>query len=151
MGFSPDHKTIAVVSIGSNSVTFIDTATNAVRHVTYVGRSPHEAFFTPDGSEVWVTVRGENYVSVLDGRTYEEKTRITVPNGPGMTIFSPDGKYGYVCSSFNPETDVITVADHKIVGRGRQISPVCPNIAATPDGKQVWFTLKDVGKTQVFK
>ena len=49
MGFSPDHKTIAVVSIGSNSVTFIDTATNAVRHTTYVGRSPHEAFFTPDG------------------------------------------------------------------------------------------------------
>src|SRR5246500_1092167 len=58
MGFSPDHKTIAVVSIGSNSVTFIDTATNAVRHTTYVGRSPHEAFFTPDGKEVWVTVRG---------------------------------------------------------------------------------------------
>src|SRR6185437_14500367 len=25
MGFSPDHKTLAVVSIGSNSVTFIDT------------------------------------------------------------------------------------------------------------------------------
>ncbi len=31
---------LAVVSIGSNSVTFIDTATNAVKHVTYVGRSP---------------------------------------------------------------------------------------------------------------
>src|ERR1700758_2700601 len=30
MGFSPDHRTLAVVSIGSNSVTFIDTATNAV-------------------------------------------------------------------------------------------------------------------------
>lgn len=74
----------AVVSIGSNSVTFIDTATNAVRRVTYVGRSPHEAFFTPDGKEVWVTVRGENYVAVLDGRTFEEKTRITVPGGPGM-------------------------------------------------------------------
>src|SRR5580693_6053098 len=27
MGFSPDHRTLAVVSIGSNSVTFIDTAT----------------------------------------------------------------------------------------------------------------------------
>ena len=25
MGFSPDHRTLAVVSIGSNSVTFIDT------------------------------------------------------------------------------------------------------------------------------
>jgi YVTN family beta-propeller protein len=150
MGFSPDHKTIAVVSIGSNSVTFIDTATNEIKHTTYVGRSPHEAFFTPDGREVWVTVRGEDYVSVLDGKTFEEKTRIKTPSGPGMQIFSPDGKYGYVCSSFNPETDVISVTDHQIVGRVTQASPFCPNIAATPDGKQVWFTLKDTGKTQVF-
>jgi YVTN family beta-propeller protein len=44
MGFSPDHRTLAVVSIGSNSVTFIDTATNAIKHVTYVGRSPHGRF-----------------------------------------------------------------------------------------------------------
>jgi YVTN family beta-propeller protein len=150
MGFSPDHHTLAVVSIGSNSVSFIDTATNSVKHTTYVGRAPHEAFFTPDGKEVWVTVRGEDYVAVLDGTTCEEKTRIKLPNGPGMQIFSPDGKYGYVCSSFNPETDVITVADHQIVGRVKQGSPFCPNIAATPDGTQVWFTLKDVGKTQVF-
>jgi len=150
MGFSPDHRTLAVVSIGSNSVAFIDTQTNTVKHITYVGRSPHEAFFTPDGSEVWVTVRGENYVSVLDSKTFEEKTRIIVPAGPGMQIFSPDGKYGYVCSSFNPETDVISVADHQIVGKIKQASPFCPNIAASPDGKQVWFTLKDVGKAQVF-
>lgn len=150
MGYSPDHRTLAVVSIGSNSVTFIDTATNAVKHTTYVGRSPHEAFYTPDGREVWVTVRGENYISVIDAKTFEEKTRITTPSGPGMQIFSPDSKYGYICSSFNPESDVVTVADHKIVAKVKQDSPFCPNIAATPDGKQVWFTLKDVGKTQVF-
>src|SRR6201988_4810728 len=150
MGFSPDHRTIAVVSIGPNSVAFIDTATNVVKHITYVGRAPHEAFFTPDGKEVWVTVRGENYVDVLDGKTFMEKTRIITPAGPGMQIFSPDGKYGYVCSSFNPETDVVSVATHNIVARVKQASPFCPNIAATPDGSQVWFTLKDVGKTEVF-
>ncbi|HEY1884039.1 MAG TPA: YncE family protein [Candidatus Cybelea sp.] len=150
MGLSPDHRTIAVVSIGSNSVAFIDTGTNTVKHITYVGRSPHEPFYTPDGSEVWVTVRGENYVSVLDAQTYKEKLRIIVPNGPGMPTFSPDGKYCYVCSSFNPETVVVSVADHRIVGRVPQASPFCPNIAATPDGKQVWFTLKDTGKVEVF-
>ena len=150
LGYSPDHRTLSVVSIGSNSVTFIDTATNAVKHVTYVGRSPHEAFFTPDGREVWVTVRGENYISVIDAKTFAEKTRIITPNGPGMQIFSPDGKYGYICSSFNPETDVVSVADHKIIAKVKQESPFCPNIAASPDGKQVWFTLKDTGKTQVF-
>jgi YVTN family beta-propeller protein len=150
MGFSPDHRTLAVVSIGSNSVAFIDTNTNAVKHITYVGRSPHEAFFTPAGTEVWVTVRGENYISVLDPATYTEKSRIGVAGGPGMQIFSPDGKYGYVCSSFNPETVVVSVADHQIVGHVAQASPFCPDIAATPDGKQVWLTLKDVGKTMVF-
>ena len=150
LGFSPDRKTLAVVSIASNSVTFVDTASNRVKHTIYVGRSPHEAFFTPDGSEVWVTVRGEDYVAVLDGTTYVEKARIPVPNGPGMTIFSPDGTYGYVCSSFTPETVVLTTKNHEIVGRVRQISPFCPNIAAAPDGDQVWLTLKDVGKTMVF-
>jgi YVTN family beta-propeller protein len=150
MGFSPDHKTLAVVSIGSNSVTFIDTATNAVKHTTYVGRSPHEAFYTPDGNEVWVTVRGEDYISVIDAHTFEEKQQIKVPAGPGMQIFSPDGKYGYICSSFNPDTVVVSVADHRIVGHVKQDSPFCPNIAASPDGKQVWFTLKDTGKAQVF-
>jgi YVTN family beta-propeller protein len=150
LGFSPDRKTLAVVSIASNSVTFVDTATNKVKHTTYVGRSPHEAFFTQDGREVWVTVRGEDYVSVLDGTTYAEKARIRVPNGPGMTIFSPDGRFGYVCSSFTPETVIVDTATHSIVGRVRQVSPFCPNIAASPDGAQVWLTLKDVGKVMVF-
>lgn len=150
LGYSPDGKTLAVVSIGSNSVTWIDTATNTVKHTTYVGRSPHEAFFTPDGREVWVTVRGEDYISVLDTTTYEETRRLKTPGGPGMTIFSPDGKYGYVCSSFNPQLVVFDVPSHEIVGRVAQPSPFCPNISATADGKQVWFTLKDVGKTVAF-
>jgi YVTN family beta-propeller protein len=87
---------------------------------------------------------------VIDAKTFAEKSRIITPSGPGMQIFSPDGKYGYICSSFNPETDVVSVADHKIVAKVKQESPFCPNIAATPDGNQVWFTLEDIGKTQVF-
>ena len=109
LGFSPDHKTLVAISNGSNSVAFIDTATNKVKGIAYIGRSPHEAFFTPDGREVWVSVRGEDYVAILDAGTGRETGRITVPNGPGMTIFSPDGRYGYVCSSFSPETVAIDV------------------------------------------
>jgi YVTN family beta-propeller protein len=98
LGASPDHRTLAVVSIGSNAVSFIDTATNTVKRTTYVGRSPHEAFFTPDGREVWVTVRGEDYVSVINAATFLETRRITVAGGPRMTNFSPHGLYGYVIS-----------------------------------------------------
>src|ERR1700746_1672370 len=118
MGYSPDSKTLAVVSVGSNSVTLIDTATNKVDGVVYVGRSPHEAFFTPNGRELWVTVRGEDYVSVIDPMKMSEIRRIRLANGPGMTMFGPDGRYGFVCSSFTPELAVLTTAPLKFISRG---------------------------------
>jgi YVTN family beta-propeller protein len=150
MGYSPDSKTLAVVSVGSNSVTLIDTATNKVKGIVYVGRSPHEPFFTPNGRELWVTVRGEDYVSVIDPERMKETRRIEVANGPGMTMFGPDGKYAFVCSSFTPELAVIDVASHKIVKRLPQVSPFSPNIAVTPENDEVWITLKDVGKVQIY-
>ncbi len=150
LGFSPDGKTLAVVSIASNSVTLIDTATNKVKKTIYVGRSPHEAFYTPDGRELWVTVRGEDYISVIDPVQMTEVRRIQVANGPGMTIFGADGRYAFICSSFTAELDVIDAASHQIVKRLPQASPFCPNIAVSPENDEVWITLKDVGKTQVF-
>jgi YVTN family beta-propeller protein len=150
LGYSPDSKTLAVVSVASNSITLIDTATNAIRGKVYVGRSPHEAFFTPDGRELWVTVRGESYVSVIDPAQMKETRRIELANGPGMTIFGTDGKYAFVCSSFVPELAVIDVASHEVVKRLSQVSPFCPNIAVSPENDEVWITLKDAGKVQVF-
>jgi YVTN family beta-propeller protein len=150
LGYSPDSKTLAVVSVGSNSVTLIDTATNKVKGTVYVGRSPHEAFFTANGRELWVTVRGENYVSVIDPTQLKETKRIELANGPGMTMFGPDGKYAFVCSSFTPELAVVEVASHKIVKRLLQVSPFSPNIAVTPENDEVWITLKDVGKVQIY-
>src|SRR5881275_1566896 len=150
LGYSPDSKTLAVVSVGSNSVTLIDTATNKVKGTVYVGRSPHEPFFTPNGRELWVTVRGENYVSVIDPAQIKETHRIKLANGPGMTMFGPDGKYAFVCSSFTPELAVVEVASHKIVKRLPQVSPFSPNIAVTPENDEVWITLKDVGKVQIY-
>jgi YVTN family beta-propeller protein len=149
LGYSPDHRTLAVVSIGSNSVTLVDTATNRVKGVIYVGRSPHEAFFTPDGRELWVAIRGEDYVSVIDPSLLKEVRRVPTANGPGMVLFRPDGRYAFVPSSFTPELDVIDVARHEVVARVKQASPFSPNLAVSPDGKEVWFTLKDTGKVQV--
>jgi YVTN family beta-propeller protein len=150
LGYSPDAKTLAVVSVGSNSVTLIDTATNRVKGKVYVGRSPHEAFFRIDGRELWVTVRGENYISVIDPVQMKETRRIELANGPGMTMFGPDGKYAFVCSSFTPELTVVDAASHEVLKRLPQVSPFCPNIAVSPENDEVWITLKDVGKVQVF-
>lgn len=146
LGFSPDHKTLIVISNGSNSVAFIDTATNKVKGITYVGRSPHEGFFTADGKEVWVVVRGENYISVIDAGTFRETGRIETAMGPGMVQFHPNGKLAFVVSSFTPEVDVIDVAMHKVVKRIPVVSPFSPFLQFTPDYKEIWLTHKDVGK-----
>ena len=150
LGYSPDSKTLAVVSVGSNSVTLIDTSTNRVKGKIYVGRSPHEAFFTSDGQELWVTVRGENYISVIDPGRMREILQIELPNGPGMTSFGTDGRYAFVCSSFTPELSVLDVKAHRVIKRLVQASPFCPNIAVSPENDEVWITLKDIGKVQVF-
>ena len=150
LGYSPDAKTLAVVSIGSNSVALIETATNKVKKIIYVGRAPHEAFFTQNGRELWVVVRGENYISVIDPVQMKETRRIEVANGPGMTMFGPDGKYAFVCSSFTPELAVIDVASHQVIKRLPQASPFSPNIAVSPENDEVWITLKDTGKVQIY-
>ena len=147
LGFSPDHRTLLVVSIATNSVSYVDTATNKVRATAYVGRAPHEAFYTPDGSEVWVSVRGESHVAVLDPNG-KELGRIPVADGPGMVRFSPDRKLGFVVSSFTPEFDVVDVRKHEVVQRIPVASPFSPNLDVCSDG-QVWMTHKDIGKVTV--
>lgn len=146
LGFSPDHKTLIVISTGSNAVTFIDTNSNKVKGTVYIGRSPHEGFFTPDGKEAWVVVRGENYFSVIDPFSYRETGRIETTAGPGMVIFNPNGKYAYVCNSFNPVFEVVDLKEHKVIKKIQVVSPFSPYLVMTPDLKEIWLTHKDVGK-----
>jgi YVTN family beta-propeller protein len=64
--YNPLTKMLAVVFIGSNSVTFVSTENNKVLKTIYVGRSPHEPTFSPNGKQVCISVRGEAYISVID-------------------------------------------------------------------------------------
>src|SRR3954470_16792262 len=146
LGFSPDHKTLVAVSNVTNSVTFIDTATNKIKGVAYIGRNPHEAFFTPEGKQVWATVRGEDYLSVIDPVTLKETGRIPTTSGPGMVISSTDGKLAFVCNSFNPVVEVIDLAKREVIKKIPVVSPFSPFIQVTPDGNEAWLTHKDVGK-----
>ncbi len=128
-------------------MTLIDTQTNRIKGTIYVGRSPHEGFFTPNGRELWVAVRDDNYVSVIDPVAMKDVRRIETVNGPGMILFRPDGKLAFVPSSFTPEMDIIDTATYQVVARVPQANPFSPNLAVDQD--EVWFTLKNSGKTQV--
>ncbi|WP_411281552.1 cytochrome D1 domain-containing protein [Gemmatimonas sp.] len=149
LGFSPDGTLLSVISVTSNAVTIIETATNRVRGTLYVGRAPHEGFFRPDGRELWVAVRGEGYVSVIDPVALRETRRIPTSDGVAMVIFRPDGRYAFVNSSRTAALDVVDTRTYEIVRRIPMPSKFSPNLAASPDGQELWLTLKDVGKTVI--
>lgn len=149
LGFSPDGALLVVVSVTSNAATIIETATNRVRGTVYVGRAPHEGFFTPDNKELWVAVRGEGYVSVIDPVALRETQRIPTTDGVAMIAFRPDGKVAFVNSSRTAELTVVDVASHTVLKRVPMPSRFSPNLAVSPDGQEVWLTLKDVGKTVI--
>ena len=149
LGYSSLKQLLAVVAIGSNSVTFINTNNNEVLKNVYIGRAPHEPTFKPDGSQVWVTVRGEAYVSVIDVASMKEIKQIPVSDGPGMVAFTPDGKTAYVCSSFSPFVDVVNTENYQVIKQIKVPSPFSPNIFMSPNGKLVALSLKDIGKVVV--
>lgn len=151
LGYSPIKKMLAVVAIGSNSVSLISTEDNKVLKTIYVGRAPHEATFKPNGKEVWTTVRGEAYVSVIDVASMKEVKQVPVSDGPGMVAFTPNGKYAYVCSSFSPFVDVVDTKSYKVIKKIEVPSPFSPNIFTSPDGKLVALSLKDIGKVVVIE
>jgi DNA-binding beta-propeller fold protein YncE len=86
---------------------------------------------------------------VIDPVKMKEVRRVQTANGPGMVLFRPDGRYAFVPSSFTPELDVVDTKTYQVIARIPQASPFSPNLAVSHDGMEVWFTLKDSGKTQV--
>lgn len=149
LGYSPIKKMLAVVAIGSNSINLVSTEDNNLLKTIYTGRSPHEATFKPDGSEIWTTVRGEAYVSVIDVDKMEEVRKVPVSDGPGMVAFTPDSRFAYVCSSFTPIVDVVDTKTYEVIKRIVMPSPFSPNIFASPDGKLIALSLKDIGNVVV--
>src|ERR1044071_9491692 len=69
LGFSPDHRTIAVVSVGSDSGSFMDSATFQEKTRVTTANGPGMTIFSPDGQYGYVCssfTRETAIVSVAD-------------------------------------------------------------------------------------
>src|SRR5260370_276507 len=145
MGFSPNHKTIAVVSIGSNSVTFIDAATNAVKHTTYVGRSPHEAFFTPDGKQVWFTLKDVGKTMVFDAQPPFAVLK-SIDTGPITNhvniVHNPNGTFAYVTVGGLNEVKVFRTDDFSQVA-AIAVGKLPHGVWPSGDGSRVYVGLEN--------
>lgn len=150
LAYSPNHQRLAVVSIASNSVDVINTATNTVVNRTDVGRASHEGWFTKDGTQFWVADRGRDTVTIVDAVHGGVITNLHVGQGPSKVVMSPDGAWAYVNHISQPDITVVNVATHQVVGTVSGIADAfSSDLAISPDGRQLWVPLKHVGKVTV--
>ncbi|MEU1356616.1 beta-propeller fold lactonase family protein [Streptomyces cinnamoneus] len=150
LALSRDNKRLGVVSVTSNTVDIIDTATNKVINETDVGRASHEGTFTADGEQFWVADRGRDTVTVVDAVRGGVVTSFKVGPGPSKVVLSPDGRTAYVNHISAPEITAVDVRTHKIrytiKGLGDAFSS---DEAISPDGTELWASHKRAGLTSV--
>jgi YVTN family beta-propeller protein len=104
-----------VTNQGSNNVSVIDTATNAVVVTVPVGNNPYGVAGTPDGKHVYVTNSDSNNVSVIDTATNTVMATIPVGDIPYGVAGTPDGKHVYVTNSDSNNVSVIDTATNTVM------------------------------------
>jgi YVTN family beta-propeller protein len=109
-----------ITNSGDNTVSVIDTATNAVTATIAVGGNPFGVAVHPDGAIVYVTNSADNTVSVIDAATNTVTATIPVGDGPvyGIAV-TPDGSNLYVAAGYDGVWVIDTGTNsviHKITG-----------------------------------
>lgn len=94
ISITPDGKLVHVVNAMSNSVSVIDTATNAVVQTVAVDPSPQTAALTPDGTLLYIWSQESKRFSVLDTATQNIVGHVTADGSDGI-VMAPDGKRAY--------------------------------------------------------
>jgi YVTN family beta-propeller protein len=134
---TPDGKHVYVTNHGSNNVSVIDTATNAVVATVPVGAGPYGIAVTPDGKYAYVADNGSNNVDVIATATNTVTATIPVGRGPYGLVVTPDGKTAYVSNQgANTVTPIGTATN--TAGTPIPVGGAPRQIAITPDGNTAY-------------
>ncbi len=91
----PSSGTVALASIYTDSVAFIDMRTRALKMRVKTGSNPAALALSADRSTLWVAERGADALAPIDLRTMKVGTAIAVGSRPVALIASADGQSLY--------------------------------------------------------
>jgi gliding motility-associated-like protein len=121
----------------SNTVTVINTNTNAITGTITVGNNPFGVSASSDGTKVYVTNYGGNSVSVINTSTNTVVNTIGVGSQPMGIVVSPDGSRVYVANQLSNTLSVINTTTNTIVAT-IPISLQPQGVTISPDGSKVY-------------
>jgi len=127
-----------VTNSGADSVSVIDTATNAVIGTVTVGSEPVDVAVVPDGTRAYVVNMGDGSVSVIDTATNAVTGSVTVGPKPRGIAISPGGTRAYVSNSGDGTVSVIDLATNAVVGGPIEVGEEPDGVAVSPDGSRAF-------------
>jgi YVTN family beta-propeller protein len=133
-----------ITNSGDNTVSVIDTATNAVTATIAVGGYPFGVAVHPDGATIYVTNTEDATVSVIDAATNKVTATIPVGGGPvyGVAV-TPNGSNLYVAIGYGGVAVIDTNTNsiiHNITGLALTVG-----IAVHPDGSTAYVSSAEMG------
>jgi YVTN family beta-propeller protein len=129
--------TAYVGNYGANTVTPVNTATNAAGTAIPVGTKPFAIAITPDSKTAYVANFGSNSITPINTANNAAGSAIAVGSSPSGIAITPDGKTAYVTNyGSNTVTPVSTATN--AAGSPIAVGTKPWGIAITPDGRTAY-------------
>ncbi len=140
MGAAAHAAPFAYISnAGSNTVSVIDIATNAVVATVPVGTFPAGVAVNPAGAFVYVTNRDSNNVSAIDVHTNTVVATVPVGTQPIGVAVNVAGTFAYVANSGSNTVSVIDTTSATVVA-SVPVGTTPVGIAVNPTGTFAYVT-----------
>jgi protein NirF len=116
-----------------------------------VYKMPHLEGWAMAGDLVFVPAVGRHEVLVIDRRSWTEHARISVHGQPVFVMARPDARKVWVNFAL-PDNDTIQVIDVQTLAISRTLQPgkAVLHMEFTPRGEQVWVSVRDEDKVEVY-
>jgi len=126
-----------VPDYSANTVTVVNTTTNAIVTKISVGNQPQGVSVSPDGTRVYITNWASGSVSVINTATNTVIATIPIAGGGWGLVVSPDGSRVYVANSTNNTVCVINTSTNTVIATVPVgFKPV--GMAISPDGNSIY-------------
>lgn len=116
-----------------------------------VYKMPHLESWAVAGEQLVLPAIGRHEVLWVDIRTFEEVGRTELQGQPVFAVARPDGRHVWI-NFAHPHNDVIQVVDSlsRSVLKEIKAGPAVLHMEFTPRGHEVWVSVRDMNKVQVY-
>jgi YVTN family beta-propeller protein len=115
MGSVPHFPQAYCANEGSDDVTVIDGATNAVLATVTAGNGPRALCHNPQNNKVYSANYLSDNVTVIDGATNQVLATVTAGNGPRAICYNPQNNKVYCANDSSGSVTVIDGASNQVL------------------------------------